>query len=116
MFGAVTPQPSAVQRNGFLALAVFDKKENGGNENARIDQADAVFPRLRIWIDKNCDGVSQSSELFTLTDLAITSISLDYRESSKRDPVGNLFRYRSPVTGEAIRNKQWAWDVYLKSN
>ncbi|MGQ9916120.1 MAG: hypothetical protein ACUVS7_01755 [Bryobacteraceae bacterium] len=52
LFGNVTPQPPSREPNGFAALAVFDKKENGGNENDFIDPGDEVFSRLLIWIDK----------------------------------------------------------------
>jgi hypothetical protein len=49
LFGNATDQPASDDPNGFLALAVFDKKENGGNENGIIDPGDAVFSRQLLW-------------------------------------------------------------------
>lgn len=66
LFGNATPQAASATPNGYLALAVFDQKPNGGNGNGMIDPGDSVFNRLRLWVDKNHDGVSQVGELFPL--------------------------------------------------
>jgi hypothetical protein len=94
LFGNFTAQPRSQHPNGFLALAQFDKKDQGGNEDGVIDNQDAIFAKLRVWIDDNHDGICQPKELHTLSELGILSIGLSYMESRRMDKYGNEFRYR----------------------
>lgn len=117
LFGNRTPQPeppAGTERNGFLALAEYDKPSNGGNGNGKIDPTDAIFPSLRLWQDTNHNGISEPAELHTLASIGLHTLELDYKMSKNVDEFGNAFRYRAKV--KDVRGQQigrWAWDVYL---
>jgi len=122
LFGNYTAQPpcpggGTACRNGFRALAEFDRPENGGNGDGIIDDRDAIFPHLLLWIDENHDGISQPNELHTLPELGVYSLSLQYKEGWLQDQFGNLFHYKGavnpdPQDGES-RDGRWDYDVFF---
>lgn len=104
LFGNFTPHsnadiPSHPNPNGYLALAWYDKPAQGGNQDGIISKIDAIWPKLKLWIDTHCyltpDVPCQSrpEELFSLDSKGVRAISLIYGNSAKTDAVGNDFRY-----------------------
>jgi hypothetical protein len=117
LFGSFTPQPNpppGQAKNGFLALAEYDKANNGGNGDGKITSDDAIFSSLRLWQDLNHNGVSESLELKSLSQMGLSAVFLEYKQSKRVDQYGNEFRYRAKVkdTHDAQLGR-WAWDVIL---
>lgn len=111
---------SAMDENGFEALAAFDQRNQedviwGGNADGVIDSHDRIWTYLRLWIDENHDGISQPSEIFTLEQKGVVAIDLGYRWSGRRDGNNNLFRYRTAITLEQNGHRVTgeAYDVFF---
>ncbi|WP_303800419.1 Mbeg1-like protein, partial [Ruminococcus flavefaciens] len=85
--------------DGFEVLSSFNtytEDENDIEKDGWINEHDAEFDELRVWIDKNHDGITwmpaegqeedpELKELYTLDELGITSISTKYRIISSED-------------------------------
>ena len=98
LFGNFTPLvDGTLPEHGFQALAEFDLQEHGGNDNNRIDEGDLVFQELLFWLDANRNGISENSELHSVSSQGVKWISLNIVESAKRDKHGNFFRFSSNV-------------------
>ena len=57
--------------NGFAALATLDSNGDGV-----INASDSAYAKLQVWVDSNGDGVTQPGELYSLSQLGISSINL----------------------------------------
>lgn len=88
-------------KNGFEALSQYDSNHDG-----IIDANDEIFSKLMVWADRNGDGVSTSGELKMLSELDITSISLNKRtqtiDTGAEANIGNVaeFTYGNGSTAE----------------
>lgn len=97
LFGGMTEQPASDTPNGFLALAVLDSVVAGGNGDGRLDDEDAAFGAVRLWLDENHDGVSQTWELISLPEAGVQSIDTNYVIANRQDRHGNWLRYTASV-------------------
>lgn len=108
--------------NGFEALGAYDAPRNGGNGDRVISPGDRMWGRIRMWIDRNHDGVCSNDENYSLGQLHISSINLTYieaiaDESYGFDEAGNWHRFkgsfvqRFPGGSKVSRSVH---DVYFK--
>jgi hypothetical protein len=144
LFGNFTPHsdggvPNHPNPNGFLALDWYDQPAQGGDMNLILDKRDAIWPKLRLWIDEHCYKQpdtpcrSRPDELHTLESKGVTSISLVWAASVKTDAVGNQFKFNTVLNPEAettpidergqyccdlhqrSKDGRLAYDVFLKT-
>jgi hypothetical protein len=86
LFGDQTVlQDGSQSPGGFQALSELDENRDGV-----INASDAAYSQLRVWRDSNQDGISQSGELYTLSELAIQSVNTNYVTSDITDEAGNI--------------------------
>ncbi|HEX8076379.1 MAG TPA: hypothetical protein VF511_01080, partial [Chthoniobacterales bacterium] len=90
------------EQDGFTALAAFD-----ANADGKISASDPVWSELRLWKDRNQDGVTQAGELVTLASQNLASIDLA-SAASKEHRAGNSilavgsFTLTGGYQGEAV--------------
>lgn len=105
LFGDGTRGPDRKPAShGFEALEKYDGLLQDGSysltqRNLVIDKSDAIFSKLRVWIDTDLNGKSSPSEMKSLEQLRISSINLKFdRAYSERDEHGNIISYKSNAT------------------
>jgi hypothetical protein len=120
LFGNWTPLSNGgVERaaNGFEALAALEHGSYGlATADGVIDARDAAYTMLRVWTDRNHDGLSQPGELRLLEDAGLVAIETNYREAERRDGADNRFRQRSTTwwrTASGAVVPRFAYDVWL---
>ncbi len=73
-------------RDGFAALAQEDTNGDG-----IVNNLDANWSQLRIWRDLNQDGSSQADELFSLEDVGVSGIKVDYTAANTKQNGNTLY-------------------------
>ncbi len=110
LFGDKTLGPDRkYASHGFAALAKYDSNNDG-----RIDDKDKVYYELKLWNDKNRDGVAQPEELFSLSEKDVMSIDLRFDSRYQEiDRHGNMIKYKSVVS---LKNNQYGlvYDLWLR--
>ncbi len=111
LFGNTTAlRGGGFAKHGYEALQEFDRNRDGA-----VDAQDRGFHRLLLWSDANRNGFSEPTELMTLEQAGVTSLSTDFRESSKTDRWGNRFKYFSTATVRGRRVSILTVDVFPAS-
>jgi hypothetical protein len=120
LFGNATLLPDGTTAdNGFEALAVYNRSEFGGNEDAFITPEDSIWPSLRLWIDWSHDGITDPDEVSTLDAWSIVRIGLTYKQTPFVDGVGNSHKLKGSfwrekkVLGVVIPIEQLMEDVFF---
>ena len=112
LFGNETLLADGVTKaaNGFAALAVLDSNTDG-----KVDANDAAWQELKVWIDADGDGYSQTDELFTLEQVGVASVNTGFTTSTTVDANGNAHKQIGTFT-RADGTTAAAEDVWFASN
>jgi len=99
---------NGVYNNGFEKLALHDKNKDG-----KIDKKDKVFSTLKLWNDKNGNGISEASELVALNSKGVESINVKYNSLSPTK-FGNRARAKekSKFTYKSAKGRSVAGDIF----
>ncbi len=102
LFGDQVDLDGRLAASGFEALKQLDDNVNSETSeigDGVIDKNDSRFSDLRVWIDANHNGKTDSGELKTLDELGITSISLNHTNKNVVDSqTGTIVTELSVVT------------------
>jgi hypothetical protein len=90
--------------DGFEALRVYDAPAFGGDADGAITRHDQIWGRLRIWVDRNHDAVSQSSEIGPIQVYGVLSIQLAFVVYPEVEANGNRRKFRSTYAKRTTRN------------
>ena len=92
LFGTYTRlSDGSLAANGFDAL--LDLDGGPGVSDGQIDSHDPAYDQLRVWHDRNHNGISEPDELATLIDTRIVTIFTSYRSTPRVDRYGNRYLF-----------------------
>ena len=107
LFGDHTLRADGVKAsNGFDALGSYD-----ANQDGRITPSDAVWPQLRLWFDRNRDGIAQGEEAASLASRQVTTLGTAAVWNRRRDRYGNAFLWKALFERSGAAHP--FYDVYL---
>ena len=79
--------------SGMAALADLDSNSDG-----IIDDKDEAFDSLKVWQDKNGDGISTADELVSLATAGITSINVKDKQTINEKTSGGFIKDQATFT------------------
>ena len=97
--------------NGFIALSQYDIENKG-----YIDASNPIFKNLKIWFDKNHNGISEPNELVKVESLGIKKINLHFETFKKPMKIaGNIIPIKAIVemTDGSTKN---IYDVFFQND
>lgn len=103
--------------NGFEALAQYDNNHDG-----KIDKNDSVYNSLSAWVDTNQDGVTDSGELHSLSELGVTSINLNattttaYEDQNAITHTSTFTQQTTDAQGNTITETNAVNDVWFRKD
>lgn len=107
LFGNHTLRADGVTAsNGFDALISYD-----ANDDGRITASDTVWPQLRLWFDRNRDGIAQGDEAATLASRSVTTLGTAAVWNRRRDAHGNVLLWKALFERDGTAHP--FYDAYL---
>jgi hypothetical protein len=85
LFGGATQLANGQRAgDGYRAMAALDSNGDG-----KLSAADDAFGELKLWVDADSDGVTDTGELKGLLEMGVAELNLDYTKTSDLN-AGNL--------------------------
>lgn len=69
-------------------MRIFDT-----NKDNVIDDKDAFYPHLKVWLNKKGDGICREKDVFSLSTFGI-SINLDFEDAFQSVPDSHVVKYK----------------------
>lgn len=116
LFGVGTPMEieGCNAPNGFVGLAQYDARQLGGNDDGLVTWQDAIWPQLRIWVDRDANGVSTPDEMRTLSSFGITALQTIPKIRKYIDEAGNVIPYWAWAMNRSKPGRVLMVDVYFR--
>ncbi|WP_260862693.1 calcium-binding protein [Citrobacter sp. Marseille-Q6884] len=93
-------------QNGYEALKELDENRDG-----LINNLDSAWQQLKVWQDKNGNGLVDESELLSLDEVSVAEITTGYQSSDYVDAQGNAHKQTSTITMDdgSVHNSADVW-------